>query len=825
MKVFKKIALYLLGTILVLVVSLLISVFLFKDRIIQQFINEANKSLNTPVRIARIDISAFRDFPNMAIVLEDVYIEDSHPGDYPLATAHKIFFSLNPIEMWRGNYRIKGLRIDDCETNLKINAAGVANYVILKETAESENKNISFNLKDVRLNNIQINYTDHWKDQHHQFTSEKLLATVTLAKNVYKIIAKGDITCGQIGIGNRKLLVGKTFDVNAHLDYDDKQKQISIDTSRLKIDGAVFTVSGNYFFKEKSSIDLTASGQETTLRNLLSLLPQELTKLAKEYKSEGDVYFNLHLKGEISARKSPFISINFGFNDATFTHPQSGMKIEHANLEGSYASSSVSSLDRSELFLKKITGELNGKSFTSNLSIQNFNRPLIDFDFRGELEANSLGQFFPLEDFKNLSGNFKADVSLMGEIELLKKKATAQQVKISGTIDLSHIHITYGKEEIELKDLNGALQFNNNDLALSNVSGHLGESDFLLNGFFKNIVTYLLFEDQPIGIETDLKSEHLDLDKLFAIGFGTNNNNDFRFSISPNVHFNFNCDIGSLNYKKLKARHVKGDLLIKNQMAVSRHFTFDGLGGSLTMNGILDARNPKAIDISTAFQIKEVNIDSVFYVFENFYQDFIQDKHLKGNAFADVNLEMTLNEKLNLYPETLVADISATIKNGELNNFEPLQALKKYLDDEGLNKLRFADLKNEIHIENKTIYIPQMEIKSNVTTIQLSGTHSFDQKIDYRVVAPLRSRKKIDPDEAFGAIEEDAKGQTKLFLKITGTTNQYEVSLDKEAVKKKIASDLKKEIQELKDAFKNKGKKKKKELELEKDDYFDWNRP
>ena len=34
---------------------------------------------------------------------------------------------------------------------------------------------------------------------------------------------------------------------------------------------------------------------------------------------------------------------------------------------------------------------------------------------------------------------------------------------------------------------------------------------------------------------------------------------------------------------------------------------------------------------------------------------------------------------------------------------------------------------------------------------------------------------------------------------------------------------MKKEVQELKEAFRLKGKKKKKELEVEKDDYFDWN--
>ncbi|MEL7003582.1 MAG: hypothetical protein AAFN93_12735 [Bacteroidota bacterium] len=106
--------------------------------------------------------------------------------------------------------------------------------------------------------------------------------------------------------------------------------------------------------------------------------------------------------------------------------------------------------------------------------------------------------------------------------------------------------------------------------------------------------------------------------------------------------------------------------------------------------------------------------------------------------------------------------------------------------------------------------------------INIGGTHTFGQKIDYSVVAPLRSKKKIDPDEAFGAIEEDTQGRTKLYLKIIGTTSDYRIIYDKKEVKKKIISDLKKEADELKRAFKEKGLKKKKTVELEEDDYFDW---
>ena len=68
MKQLKKAFFFLLLATLIIVGGLMISVFLFKDRIIQQFISEANKSLNTPVKIGKIDVSVFADFPNLAIL-------------------------------------------------------------------------------------------------------------------------------------------------------------------------------------------------------------------------------------------------------------------------------------------------------------------------------------------------------------------------------------------------------------------------------------------------------------------------------------------------------------------------------------------------------------------------------------------------------------------------------------------------------------------------------------------------------------------------------------------------------------------------------------
>jgi len=794
---------------------------LFKDRIIQQFVSEANKSLNTPVKIGKIDVSMFSDFPNLAIVFTDVYIEDSHPGNYPLLTADRISFNLNPLEVWKGNYSIRGLSVSGSETNLKINPVGKANFNILKETKNNESGTVQFDLREVQLSKTIVTYDDREANQKHIFHSERLNASISITGDLYKIAAVGDVVTRQIGIDKSVFLVNKNFVVDTKLDYDDLKKEVLFKPSSVKVGDSEFTIRGNYQFKEKNLINLKAEGKDTDIQTLLSLMPEETTEKLKQYRSDGDVFFKLSLEGEISDKKSPLISVAFGCNNTTLYHPNYKTQIKHANLKGSFASPSVTDFSNAELFLSNVNGDLNDQVFNANLSIRKFKDPFVTFNFKGDLDAASIFNFYPIPDLTNVKGLLSADISFEGQTSMLNKKATVQRVKTNGAVVMSNLNFAYGKQQIKFKDVNGTLQFNNHDLALSNVIGKFENSDFRLNGFFKNIITFLLFEGQPIGIETDLKSNFLDVDQLFAIAYGEGESENYRFSISPDVQLNFNCDVKELKYKRFNPTKIKGDLLVKNQVAVSRNITMNAMGGSLTLNGIVDAKNPKAIDVVSSFKLNGIHVDSIFYVFENFYQNFIQDKNLKGQAYADVELEMVLNEQLHLISPTLIADISATIKNGQLNNFEPLKKLNKYIDDESLSKLRFGDLKNEIHIENQTIYIPQMDIRSNATDIRLSGTHTFDQRIDYRIVAPLRSKKKIDPDEAFGAIEDDGSGKPKIFLKITGTTDKYEVSLDKDAVKKKIAGDLKKEVQELKDAFKQKGIKKKKELELSTEE-FDW---
>jgi len=112
----------------------------------------------------------------MAIVLTDVYVEDSHQGEYPLLTAKKVSFVLNTLEVWRGIYTIRGLQLRDSEANLKIDKNGKNNYTIVK--SGQGGSAVSFDLENVKLINTFVSYIDLAAAHHHEFSSAQLTANI-----------------------------------------------------------------------------------------------------------------------------------------------------------------------------------------------------------------------------------------------------------------------------------------------------------------------------------------------------------------------------------------------------------------------------------------------------------------------------------------------------------------------------------------------------------------------------------------------------------------------------------------------------------------------
>jgi uncharacterized protein involved in outer membrane biogenesis len=192
-----------------------------------------------------MEVSMLDEFPRLSIVFRDVYVEDSQPGHYPLLTAKKISFQLNPVEVWRGSYTIKGMEVEGCETNLKINEQGENNYTIINNAEAAGVQNaIGFDLSNVSLHHTTVHYVDLRVPQDFTFRSEKLVASVHSANDVYDIDANGEVTSEQMAIGANNYFKEKSFGIRGHLLYDDVRKSLTIRPSDLRLKTSAFSVSG-----------------------------------------------------------------------------------------------------------------------------------------------------------------------------------------------------------------------------------------------------------------------------------------------------------------------------------------------------------------------------------------------------------------------------------------------------------------------------------------------------------------------------------------------------------------------------------------------------
>ena len=130
-----------------------------------------------------------------------------------------------------------------------------------------------------------------------------------------------------------------------------------------------------------------------------------------------------------------------------------------------------------------------------------------------------------------------------------------------------------------------------------------------------------------------------------------------------------------------------------------------------------------------------------------------------------------------------------------------MMALAKFVKISELKNIRFSKLQNQVEIKNQKIYIPQMKILTNALNLQLQGSHSFENIIDYKIqlnLLKLLTSKFEKSTDDLAEADKTTEGFLNLYLTMTGPADNPIIKYDKSAVKEKIASDLKKEKNELK---------------------------
>ena len=267
----------------------------------------------------------------------------------------------------------------------------------------------------------------------------------------------------------------------------------------------------------------------------------------------------------------------------------------------------------------------------------------------------------------------------------------------------------------------------------------------------------------------------------------------------PFIDFNANVSIGRLRYHKLGIKNLSTTArMLSNQQIYLDTLNMEIAGGRLAAKAHFDGTDPNKIYLRSNINVQDVSIEKLMLKLDNFGEDIVINKNIKGRLNGSVNAYLRVHPDLTPMVKNSEAYIKMGIYDGELVNFAPIEAMSSYFKDKNLHKVRFDTLQNELTFRNDTLSIPVMNINSSLGFMEISGKQSMDLNMEYYIRIPLKmvtqvgfhmlfgkKKEEVDPDQV-DAIEYRDKDKRIRFmnLKIVGTPDNYKIHLGKAKNKK-----------------------------------------
>jgi len=760
-------------------------VFYFNINKIKKYaLSYINEHLTAKISANNISISVINSFPNVTLNLQNALLSD-YKSD-TLFFAESVFFGFNLKKLLKSNYEITGIAFKNGIANAKMYKNGKPNFNIVKEKKNSNDSVIAvdFKLNSVKLNNIVFNYTDYKNKHVLKIKIKDLKLTGDFKKENYAINSYLDGFVMNAGFAGQNYLENKNVSFNNKIFINNKQNEILFNDVLIAIEKSKFILNGKYFSKNNISyININFSANKSSITDLISVLPFNMPEEYATYKSKGDIIFSGKIIGKTV---NPDVNIKFNISNASLTEPNTGLAIDNILIDGDLIKEA--SIKTNEFIrIKKFNANIAGNAIEGNLLINDFRNPHIKLMLNGNLNADFLSKFLKLSMVEKTDGLIYCNINSSGYLK------TGNFYNNNADIKFNIPLIKLNSINEPLSSLTGNVKLNSdNSLTINNICFTYTKSNYKINGSINNWVSLINADKGVPEFLLNLNANNINLPDLLAIGsIKTNNSSSVKVEKKFNYKITANLQSDILHYDNFNASDVMGSVKINNLdnfELIATNISLKTCKGSVNGNFTFNKHNNKYYLVSEDLNLKNISISDLFNSFNNFNQNILLSNNIDGFLNTSIQLVLPFNESFGLIQNKIKAYSEISVKNGKLINFKPLYALSKFIRLSELKQLNFSELKNIIDIENESIKIPKMDINSNALNLKLSGTHYFNNNINYDIelqLSELLKRKRIKADNEFGEEDESGKGLT-LYVNMAGNVDNPVLKYNKVAVKQKI---------------------------------------
>jgi hypothetical protein len=573
---------------------------------------------------------------------------------------------------------------------------------------------------------------------------------------------------------------------------------------------------------------LNLEGKKLNIQSFISLLPGEWRKFENEYRSDGEFYLKSKIRGNTAQGQIPDMEFDFGVRNGSVTYKPTDTRMKNLHVIGKFIS--IKNGKEWGLYINNFKANLKNSTFSGHFNYEVQKHPVMKFAINGNADLEELYDFMPVPGISSMQGVVHLNINFEGESRNTREFTfdDYQRSSMSGTAMLNDVTVQMKGQHHPFSKMNGTLEFNRSDATIRSLKGNIGSSDLTLNGTVKNLPAYLFIQDAPLHIDAEAYSAQVILHEWLSNEDSEKPADqpvkEFHLKLPDRVNVTLNMQIDKLVFNKFKAENIRGRFTFRNRSLQAESVSLNAFGGSVKLSGIANGKEETIIRVSLDASLQGIQLSRLFEECGNFGQKTITHENLNGKVDATIMLSMHFTDALQAELPSVQVNSQLTIQSGELIRFKALDALSKFIRVEELRHVKFATLTNQIRIENETIIIPEMQINSSAMNLVLSGTHTFNNQIDYRFNVFLKDLlaqkfKKNHKQEEFGEILEDGTG-ARLYLKMTGTSDDPVIAYDTKGVLEKIKQDLKEEKKDLKQMLYEEFGWFKKDTTIRKDDSF-----
>ncbi len=800
---------------LLVLILVLVAAF-FNKQITRQVLNELSKNLKTELKVGDAGLSLLSSFPNASVNLNEVQLKDAF-GGYLLA-AREVSFRFRLTSLFSERIEVKDMRISGGGIRVRITERGQANYEIFKNSGTDTDNQLRIALENAELKNLLLSFQNLRTKQIAEINLRSAGFAGNFSAEKFSLSSQADLGISRLQVDSSRYLLGEDLRYNAVIAVDLKQGLYDFQNVELRLGGNIFQVSGIAVDKPAyTDLNLKLQSKEGDVSALSALLPEPYYSYFNDFQSSGSYAFTGFVKGKAGKTYTPIIGVEAALRNGRIISEKLQSPLQNVSFRAKYSAAPGGS---GVFEIADFQGTFGGESLAFDLKITELDDPLIDFQCHGALPMAACYGLFNSPNVSGGSGILRVNqLKVQGRYADMLDMGRIANVNANGELQFEDAGLVY--KNVDLQARSGRLRLADNLFSMDTLVLQAGLSDFSLQGSAKNLLP-VLFSDSLntnnalLEFNAQLKTRHLNLTQLIEL-FSVEKTaasgeqpevdslrsagNLERQRLTDKLKGTFNANILTLEYEKIQVLQFLGRLEFDhNQLAIK--------GDAQTMQGSvkLDGMAYFAISPTLKMRITATDIDlrTCMEQCQNFGQTVITSDNLRGRLSGRIVLWAFWNEQNDFLMDKLRAYADVRASNGQLFQLKLLEEFSSYVHIEDLRQVKFTELQNYIEINKRQMYLPVMFIQNNALNLTLSGVHTFDNEINYKIKVnigqTLLNRLK-GRDADFDPLPQK-KGWFNAYYSIVGNLDKYEMKSEKKAVKAEFErSEARKE--HIADAIKN----------------------